>query len=329
MTLTTHIHTSFDAIAPAEWNRLAQQAPTGALFLTHEWQLTNWNAFQRGALQIVSLHRDADLIGIAPLTMLDAGAVEFSCYKEVADYLDFIFANGAERECTTALFDQLATSAPDWHTMTLYNVPEDSRALVALNAESQSRGWHISQEIEDVCPIIPLPATFDAYLAKLDSRERRELQRKLRRADEDARITHTTSRDALSTDVADFIRLMKASTYDKSGFMTAEMERYFYTLAQVMFDAGWLDLSFLEVEGEHAASYMNFVFNQQTLVYNSGLDPAKFAYLSPGQVLIAKLIQRAIEQKHTAFDFLQGNEEYKYKLGGVDKKVLKVVVTRD
>ena len=95
-----------------------------------------------------------------------------------------------------------------------------------------------------------------------------------------------------------------------------------------MLDAGWLQLSFLEVEGQRAATYLNFVYDDVVLVYNSGLDPQTFSYLSPGQVLVARLIEKAIQEKRCAFDFLQGNEEYKYKLGGQDVKLFTLSARR-
>jgi hypothetical protein len=83
----------------------------------------------------------------------------------------------------------------------------------------------------------------------------------------------------------------------KSGFMTPRMEQFFRAMAGVMLQAGWLQLAFLEVEGNRAAAYLNFVYNDQVLVYNSGLDPQKYSYLSPGVVLIARLIEKAIAEK--------------------------------
>jgi CelD/BcsL family acetyltransferase involved in cellulose biosynthesis len=95
-----------------------------------------------------------------------------------------------------------------------------------------------------------------------------------------------------------------------------------------MFDAGRLQLAFLEVEGQRAAAYLNFVYDNKVLVYNSGLDPARFSYLSPGVVLMARLIERAISEKRSVFDFLQGNEEYKYRLGGKDTRVYLATLSR-
>ncbi|HEY4593430.1 MAG TPA: GNAT family N-acetyltransferase, partial [Thermoanaerobaculia bacterium] len=44
--------------------------------------------------------------------------------------------------------------------------------------------------------------------------------------------------------------------------------------------------------------------------YQSGFDPAHSA-LSPGTLLVAQAIRRAIEEGKTAFDFLRGDEPYK------------------
>ena len=40
------------------------------------------------------------------------------------------------------------------------------------------------------------------------------------------------------------------------------------------------------------------------------------------------LIQEAIEEGKTEFDFMRGNEEYKYQLGGQDRWVLKATISR-
>jgi CelD/BcsL family acetyltransferase involved in cellulose biosynthesis len=106
------------------------------------------------------------------------------------------------------------------------------------------------------------------------------------------------------------------------------MAAFFRDMARAMFDAGWLQLSFLEIGGARAATYLNFTYGDSVLVYNSGLDPMQFAHLSPGQVLLGRLIERAIQQRRRAFDFLQGDEEYKHKLGGKDLKLYSLYINR-
>ncbi len=146
-----------------------------------------------------------------------------------------------------------------------------------------------------------------------------------------AKMRSWSSRDSAETldgDVDDFIQLMMASMPSKATFMTTRMASFFRRAARAMFDAGYLELSFLEIEGVRAASYLNFVYDNAVLVYNSGLDPLKFAHLSPGQVLLGRLIEKAIQDRRRAFDFLQGDEDYKHKLGGKDLKLYTLYISR-
>ena len=63
-------------------------------------------------------------------------------------------------------------------------------------------------------------------------------------------------------------------------------------------------------------------------MYNSGFDPA-FADLSVGLLLKATTIRDAIERGLDSFEFLRGDEQYKYHLGGVDQAVYRMTVVRD
>ena len=322
----------FNALGDS-WNTLLKNASTNTLFLTREWQRVWWANLGEGELRVLTLHEGDQLIGIAPLFFeadaLGGVQVTFVGCKEVSDYLDFIFLKGRERECLTAVMDFLSsTLSPTWNAISLCNMPEASPNFALLQELATARGWKVNAVFEDVCPIIALPESFEAYLAQLESKERRELSRKLRRAEDDATVTYATDANKLDADVDDFLRLMRASLVSKDSFLTPRMEKFFHASSREMFDAGFLQLAFLEVSGERAAAYLNFVWDNQVLVYNSGLDPMKFAYLSPGQVLIARLIEKAIAEKRLTFDFLQGNEDYKYKLGGKDVRLFTIGITR-
>ena len=334
--MKTDIYTTpevFDQLAD-DWNSLLQRSATNTLFLTREWQKVWWQGLGEGDLRVLAMRDDdGQLAGIAPLFFSDgsiSGAeVAFVGCREVSDYLDFIFGRGQEPACVQALVDYLTGDAcPPWRHIGLCNIPETSPTLTLLPDLAQALGWKVETKFEDVCPIVPLPPTFDEYLAMLDGKERRELSRKLRRAGDDVKLVFAQDAGALDKDMDDFVRLMTASMPGKATFMTPRMNRFFHLAARAMFDAGWLELSFLEVNGDRAATYLNFVYDNSVLVYNSGLDPQKYAYLSPGQVLLGRLIEQAIQHRRRAFDFLQGNEEYKYKFGGKDLKLYTLYISR-
>ena len=132
----------------------------------------------------------------------------------------------------------------------------------------------------------------------------------------------------LAAEMDDFAALQRASREDKAEFMTAEMRRFFNAMAQRMYDAGYLRLCFLTLNGEKAAALLIFHYNRRFLLYNSGYDPDAHAHLSPGWVLLAYSIQYAIALGVQVFDFMQGDEEYKYRFGSLNYDVMRVLVSR-
>ena len=86
-------------------------------------------------------------------------------------------------------------------------------------------------------------------------------------------------------------------------------------------------LYFLEVDGENVAACICFDYGEDFLLYNSGYEPAH-SRLSVGLLNKALSIQTAIENNRKVFNFLKGNERYKYNLGGRDEAVFHMTVTR-
>jgi CelD/BcsL family acetyltransferase involved in cellulose biosynthesis len=73
---------------------------------------------------------------------------------------------------------------------------------------------------------------------------------------------------------------------------------------------------------------MNFDYGGHILVYNSGLLPEEYGHLSLGIVLLCYNIRHAIENKRKVFDFLRGNEVYKYRMGAKDNPVFMLRAAR-
>jgi CelD/BcsL family acetyltransferase involved in cellulose biosynthesis len=341
--------TGFAALR-GEWNDLLRRSRFDTIFLTWEWQTTWWRALgaPRGPLYILAAREEARLIGILPLylTSDEAGRMlrVVGCF-EVADYLDLIVEAGQEEAVYRAFLDWLiGPEAPAWDALDLCNQPTLSLAHRRLPELARARGWSAEVTQEDVCPVIALPggslpsssSTSDAdgwetYLATLDKKERHEIRRKLRRVEReapDAALRIVRGHDGLTEAVTAFIALHRLSRRDKDAFMDEQMQSFFHALAATCAEHGWLQLSFLEVGGEPIASYFCFEYNNEVQVYNSGYDPQAYSQLSPGWVLLARLIQEAIAQGCVRFDFLQGDEDYKHRFGGVDEPVYRTLIRR-
>lgn len=333
--------TGFSALAD-EWNRLLQRSRANVFFLTYEWQTTWWEALGTGDLWIVAFRTpDTDeLVGIAPLYLtertsgVNAGKQVFTLVGciEVSDYLDLIMAQGWEAAVYAELLAWLhSAEAPAWDVVDLCNLPEVSLTYTLLPPLVEASGHTVVVKQEDVAPQFTLPLHYETYLQEqVDKKQRHEIRRKQRRAEREADIGFyiVGKEHSLEAEVDDFVALQRASRVDKAEFMTPPMRRFFGAVARRMLDAGYLRLCFLTINGEKAASLYAFEFDRKFLLYNSGYDPDAHAQLSPGWVILAYSIQYAIAAGCRVFDFMQGDEEYKYRFGSQDYKVMRVIITR-
>ncbi len=332
----------FAALA-AEWNELLARSRFDTFFLTLEWQSTWWDYLGEGELWIVAFRAAGKLVGIAPLYRLQHADGEWAGLSslhlvgciEVSDFLDLIIAKGWEARVYTALRAWLESdAAPQWDLVDFCNLPEESLTYQTLPALWQQNGHECVITQEDVAPHIVLPQRYESYLAdQVDKKQRHEIRRKQRRAERETRVDFyfvpaTLDAAALDAEMDAFIALQRMSSPDKGDFMTAEMQRFFKGMARRMLDAGLLRLAFLTLDGKKAATLFAFEYRGKFLLYNSGYETGDLAQYSPGWVLLAYLIQYAIAAGCTVFDFLQGDEEYKYRFGSTDYKVMRVIVRR-
>jgi len=324
----------FEALA-GEWNPLLGQSGTDTIFLTHEWQRAWWRFFAPGReLLLLSLRQGDRLVGIAPFYRqpLDGQTViQLVGGTEVCDYLDIIALPDYTGPVYQAVFEFFATELTDWDEIDFHCIPAAS-PYATLREAAMQQGLVVERRVEDVCPVVALPPTWDDYLATLNKKQRHEVRRKIRRATREAHVEwYATSDPArLSEDVETFFDLHRKSSPDKEDFMSElTMQAFFHEVAQFSLAREWLELSFLLINGEKTASMLCFAYDNQTLVYNSGYDPEQFAHLSPGIVLLSYHIQDSIARGRTVFDFLRGDEVYKYRFGGQDAEIFQVIVRRE
>lgn len=325
----------FWAFKPA-WNDLVRRGSHDNLFLTWEWQSTWWKRLGEGDLVLLGFRRDEDgrLVGIAPLfrTHADDGQSVLSLVgcRDVSDYLDLIIERGQEDGVYHALLDYLQNEAPDWDMVDLCNIPMESTTPVRLQALAEARGFQTLVEVEDVCPIIQLPTTWDEYLMGLDKKQRHEIRRKLRKADAtaDTRFIIVGPDHDLDAEMQAFIELHQKSTPQKDQFMEPRMQDFFFDVGRELQARGWLQLAFVEMDGQKAATLLNFDYGDSILVYNSGYDPLRFRHLSPGIVVTARSIEHAIALGRQKFDFLRGDEVYKYRFGAEDTEVRRLLIAK-
>jgi len=320
-----------------EWNPLLLRSAANTIFLTREWQKTWWDCFGEGLqLCLLELRDEDDLVGLAPFYTLEPASgrrvLQLIGGIEVSDYLDLIAASDSAEAVYSTVWESLTGEhALAWDALDLRNIPAASPTLERLTALAEESGaFEVTDSVEEVCPVIHLPATWDQYLASLSKKQRHEVRRKLRKANREAEIRWYYAGEAGSLDdeVEDFISLHMKSAVDKEAFMDEKMQEFFHRMARAAFDRGWLRLAFLLINGAKAAAMFCIEYEDAFLVYNSGYDPQLHPSLSSGIVLLSYCIQDAIDKEHKVFDFLRGEEEYKYRFGGVRTEVRNLRIVR-
>ncbi len=324
-----------------EWNQLLTSCSASYVpFLRHEFLCAWWKNLGGGEWQEANLYTilgrsdSQDPLGIAPLfftkNLEDLPALMLLGSIEIADYLDFIAKPKDIPPFVDSVLDLLSSEeAPNWQVLDLYNIPEESPTIPALQRAAEKRDWLFTLKKLQPCPYIPLPGDWEEYLAGIDKKQRHEIRRKLRRAENyELPVSWFISEqeETLANDIEAFFSLMAQDT-EKEAFLTESMRSHLQETIQAAFKAGWLQLAFLEIGGEKAAGYLNFDFNDHIWVYNSGLN-YQYGNLSPGWVLLSELIKWAIENKRSSVDFMRGDENYKYKFGGIDRFVMRVSISR-
>ncbi len=319
---------SFEQLA-ADWDNLAQGGMTDTPFQRLGYQQGWWQHLGEGKLYTVAVCDSSELIGIGCFN-LRGERVVFNASKEETDYLDVICSAENAETVWNAIFDCLCSAEfPAWNCLDFYNIPATSPSRAIVEAQAADRGFSFASERAEVCPIIPLPETFDDYLDTLDKKQRHEIRRKLRRANgAEAELHIVGADDDLHAEVDAFLELLVKSTPEKGEWLNEARTQAFHDIAQFAQDAGMLQLMFIEVEGQKAAALFNFDYNGRTWVYNSGLDPDAFGRLSLGVVLSAQAIEKAIELGHDSFDFLRGDENYKYRFGAKDSEIFRLLIEK-
>ncbi len=292
----------------ADWALLegAPIAPRTGPFATPEFLRTLWEhrrAWHGEEAELLIASGD----GAAAL-QIQHGQLSFLGHEDVVDYRSPVGTGAgaiAKMLCETGAgtpfrFDSVPVEAAD----------ALERALGDLGISTQ-RSPHT------VSAVVHLPATFDEYLMAIGKKERHETRRKRRRFEqalgEPRIVTSGNDGDALDR----FIAMHRMSPGEKGSFMTSAMAEFFAGLAS---DPGWRIDGLFGAGDEMVAAAIAWSDASGYYLYNSAFDTAA-REASPGVVLVSLLVEQAIAEGLKVFDFLKGDEHYKFRLGAAPREL--------
>ena len=314
-----------------DWHKLLNDSVVATPFQTFEFQQEWWQNFGTGELLLVCVYEGEKLIGLSSMYVDESNVLRWVGDEDIVDYQDVIVSKANSDLVVAHVLDCLSSLELDeWQQAELVNIPEWSNTFSQFKKLAITKGWTVSCSVDVVCPQLDLPDSFESYLGQLSGKQRREIRRKLRRLNsEDVSTIFVTESCADTSSVQDFVALMEVSSEAKSDFLSGGMKDRFINILKVMQKVGLLQFCFLKLNNKYLATYAYFSMNDTLYLYNSGYNPSEYASLSPGWVLLAKLFEHAINTGHKRFDFMRGNEGYKYKFGGIDQQLVRIMIDRE
>ena len=225
-----------------------------------------------------------------------------------------------------------------WDVIDLRRLREVDPALPALESAfrdvDETLGWQTTREQEDVCPVVTVrDDTWDEYLATLDKTARHEIRRKMRRAEAIGELSIEIvppTEDAIE----DFIRLHTQRFGENGLFPDNEggrrsllFIRRLGELERAEPDGGVMHVARVRCGERLVYVLVAFDDGQTVYMYNGGIDP-EAKDTSPGVTGAAMYFQDRIAAGRRRFDFLRGQERYKYEWGAEDEPIYRVLVER-
>jgi CelD/BcsL family acetyltransferase involved in cellulose biosynthesis len=235
---------------------------------------------------------------------IDRGVVRLSGEADLTDYHSPLGAS--IDECVALVAHRFSG-----HTFSFDSLPRE--ALEPFASALAAAGVVPATRRHGATLVIDLPADAETWTASLPKKHRHELRRKRRRFVDilgEPLLQRRTDLEAFEA----FITMHRSSRRTKGGFMTDNMERFFWSL---IIDAD-ASIDLVSVAGSPVAAAFGFVDANAFYLYNSAyVEDAADA--SPGIELFASMIERSIDGGLKRFDFLKGDEQYKYRLGAIDR----------
>ncbi len=310
-----------------EWKALFQQHGGWNLFLSWQWFHHWWESFGDGnQLQILALSRGDRLVGVVPMMIEADGAggrqLALIGSDRTTDYGDALVAPEFEAELSERLADFIRHGFHRWDRVELRSLAASSALLRVFRDAAHHHGLESRLVESNTCPVAHLTPSWEEYLAGLSKSDRHELRRKIRRSQapgvQSLRQLQTPAEVAEGMD--SFFHLHRASRPDKAEFLDEATATFFRRVSAAFAAEGWMRLNLMQIDGRDVAATMAFTRGDRVLLYNSGLDP-DYRVHSVGIALHAADMQQAIGEGKEWYDFLRGNEPYKYGLGGRDNPI--------
>jgi CelD/BcsL family acetyltransferase involved in cellulose biosynthesis len=326
-----------------DWNMLIQNDSQSTVFQLWEWNYYVYSYAQKDTeLTILAFYTKEShrLVAIAPLLitsqkpfLLPVRVIEFIGGRYL-DYRNFIIEDEYRDGIHTAILNWLLDHKLKWDIVDLNHICCDSEEENndVFGFTGKFNKIPVKIQIENKAPFLPLndhktvseligQGSFWNYL----KRKMRKVQK-----DFDCKLKIIQNEEELERYFPSFIRINKERSKDKlqrGVFSSSEIEEMIYTISKQLLRAGFLKLYVVELDGVIAAALLNLNFKDKEYFYQSGFDVSYRKY-SLGYVIHYYAIESSMANGNSEYDFLIGDEPYKWQWTKMYRSIKRIQVIR-
>lgn len=299
-------------------------------FQSPAWLLPWWRHVGEGELLALALRLEGRLVGLAPLyiyTHPDTSIRHlFLLGTGTTDYLDALFEKGLEHDGVSAVLEHLNTRRDQWDVCDFQQL----RPASPFTQVQCPREWTDETGAHEPCPVLRLPDTAEGLDEALPSRMQQNVRYYWRRARKAGEVGIERATEAtLERFLGELLRLHRArwQARDMPGVLADNgVQAAHEETVSALQSLGVLRLYALTLNGRIIATYYGLLDargpESRAYYYLGGFDP-EYKALSPGTLLIHHAVREAVAEGAASFDFLRGQEKYKYLWGAEDTPTLR------
>jgi CelD/BcsL family acetyltransferase involved in cellulose biosynthesis len=302
------------------WIEIQREDRRATPFQAYEWHRLWMRHLGRFKEPIVwTAWEGDDLVGLMPFAKssgLWRALRPMACGP--SDYLQPLSRPGAETSVALLLAADLTGDGDcgralcaECDLIDLHQVRQSEPLAAALELTSKRVGTVRLEQA--TCLALDLPSDYDSYLASLG----KSLRYDVRRLDKLAGSGKVRVSDVAGSDAGAAMSLffdLHARRWRArrlpGAFLGKRIRSFHLAWAEAAAAIDCLRLSVLSVDGEPAGVIYALAMHDTAYFYQSGFDPANRS-LSPGTLMVAHSIRRAIGEGRRHFDFMRGDEPYK------------------
>ncbi|MFK5986461.1 MAG: GNAT family N-acetyltransferase [Pseudomonadota bacterium] len=321
-------------------NQLLNNSSQNNIFLTPMW-LTTWLEASELVDQSYFLiaEEEQEIIGFAPLMLQlknwplgKVTILSFINSSDIsADHIEFVCLKNKEQAVNKAIFNYLLNHKQDWDILSLEDLPQHSPTHL-LAIDSFENKYQLHKTSGEHCPYIILNGTWDDFLAQKSKNFRQQTRSKRRKFETKLKGTYKTCKNQQQVQrVLQKLAKFNPQRWNKKGKKSSFSDHHFLDfhlqISYKFLEKNYLDLSYLEVDGEIIAVIYNYIYANKVYYYNTAFDPQYNAY-SIGRVLMGYSIEQALQQHKVEFDFLRGIHSYKDAWTNLKRKNINLLITK-